>query len=304
MKKRNFERHQDCQGTTAPFILIVAIVLGILLFPSQGRAGLILDAEIRLTYEDNVVGILSDQTSGQTVGPNTAPVMQAGGPGMGSGRSIYTGSTLTTSTSPGDFSGTVHAAIGGFSDVFSESTVFVKGFAEHTSYDTYSDLDVTMGGVSTGIATQLSKNSMARFSLTGKVKHFEDSQRNSTAYGGGVSLKERPAQDLWFRQFVEYEKNEADSPLFSYGGTKAGISAGYDLTRTTAAAAGFSYLVQEFDEPAGAELRTGTVFLTVEHALSRTWFFSAEYGLQTSRDGTSGTSITNNMYSLALRYSY
>ena len=223
---------------------------------------------------------------------------------MGSGRSIYTGSTLTTSTSPGDFSGTVHAAIGGFSDVFSESTVFVKGFAEHTSYDTYSDLDVTMGGVSTGIATQLSKNSMARFSLTGKVKHFGDSQRNSTAYGGGVSLKERPAQDLWFRQFVEYEKNEADSPLFSYGGTKAGISAGYDLTRTTAAAAGFSYLVQEFDEPAGAELRTGTVFLTVEHALSRTWFFSAEYGLQTSRDGTSGTSITNNMYSLALRYSY
>jgi len=99
-------------------------------------------------------------------------------------------------------------------------------------------------------------------------------------------------------------KNRADSPLFRSVGTKTGIRAGYDLTRTTVAEIGYSYLVQEFDEPVGSVLRTGTAFLSLEHALSRTWSVSAEYDLQTSRDSASGTDATNNIYSLSLRYSY
>lgn len=304
MKKQRLDRHRYSQGTRVPLLIMAMIMLGFLFFPATGQAGLILDAEIRLTYEDNVVGILSDQNSGQ-IGMVSASAMQAVSlGGLGGGKNLYTGMTTTTSASPGDFSGTVSAAIGGYADVFSESSIFIKGFAEQTSYEAYRDLDATIGGVSTGITTQLSKSISARFSLIGKVKHFQDSQRNSNSYGGVVNLMEKLTQDLWLRQFAEYEKNMADSSIFSYAGTKAGISAGYGLTGKTVAAIGFSYLVQEFDEPAGAELRTGTAFLTVEQALSRTWFLSAEYDLQTSRDGTSGTKATNNIYSLALRYSY
>jgi hypothetical protein len=305
MKKHRFDNRRCSQGTVAPLIKTM-IMLGFLLFPSTGQAGLILDAEIRLTYEDNVIGILSDQNAGQIGqrgGMSSAGVMQAGGPG-GGGKNLYTGMSTTTSGSTGDLSGTVSAAIGGYSDAFSDSTIFIKGFAERISYDTYQDLDATIGGVSTGITTQLSKSITARLSLIGKVKHFQDSQRSGNSYGGEVGLKEKLTQDLWFRQFAEYEKNGADSTLFRYAGIKTGIRAGYDLTRTTVAAVGYTYLVQDFDEPAGAVLRTGMAFVTVEQALSRTWFLSAEYALQSSRDSTSGTDATNNVYSLALRYSY
>jgi len=100
----------------------------------------------------------------------------------------------------------VSAAIGGYSEAFSDSTIFIKGFVERTSYDTYQDLDATIGGVNTGISTQFSKSISTRFSLFGKIKRFQDSLRSGNSYGGEASLKEKPAQDVWFRQFVEYEK--------------------------------------------------------------------------------------------------
>lgn len=303
MKNRKLDGRCS-RETGAALIIMTLIVLVILLVPSPGRAGMILDAEVRLTYEDNVIGILSDQNAGQIgqgSGMSSAGVMQAGGPG--GGKNLYTGMTAT-SGSLGDFSGTVSAAIGVYSEAFSDSTIFIKGFVERISYDTYQDLDAVIGGVSTGISTQLSKSISARFSLFGKIKRFQDSLRSGSSYGGEASFKEKLTQDLWLRQLVEYEKNGADSPLFRSVGTKTDIRAGYGLTRTTVAEIGYSYLAQEFDEPAGAVLRTNTAFLTLEHAMSRTWFLSAEYDLQTSRDSTSGTDATNNIYSLALRYSY
>lgn len=304
MQNPRLDVRRCSQDARATLIILTAVIFGFLFFPSTGQAGLILDAEIRLSYEDNVIGILSDQIAGQRSGMSSAGVMQAGGQGgMDGGKNLYTGAT-TTSGATGDFSGTVSAAIGGYSDMFSDSTIFIKGFAQRISYDTYQDLDASIGGVTTGIATQWGKSISSRFSLIGKVKHFQDSRRSGDSLGGEVSLKEKITQDLWLRQFVEYEKSGADSPLFRYAGTKTGIRAGYDLTRTTIAAVGYSFLVQEFDEPPGSVLRTGTAFLTVELALSRTWLFSAEYDLQTSRDSTSGTDATNNIYSLALRYSY
>jgi len=63
MKNHKLDACRCCQKTGAPLIILALIVLVILLVPSPGRAGVILDAEVRLTYEDNVIGILSDQNA-------------------------------------------------------------------------------------------------------------------------------------------------------------------------------------------------------------------------------------------------
>ncbi len=277
------------------------------LIPAQAFAGIILNAEFRLTYEDNVVGLLSDQQRGQGVsggGTSGGMVMRQGSMGgMGGGNSRYTGAGSSTQ-SPGDFSATLSAEAGGYQDIGKNAEVFAKGFADHTSYNTYTDLDATIGGVSTGINMGLGNVVSARFAVLGKVKRFGDSQRDSTSYGGNVSLKEKLTPPLWIREFGEYEKNNADTASFSYAGTRIGVSAGYSLSRKTTASIGYSYLVERYDEPSGAEIQTNSVFFGAEHTLLKSWAIAGEYDLQVSKVTATGTNNTDNVFSVALRYSY
>lgn len=288
----------------ACFVLMLSACL-FSLIPAQAFAGTILNAELRLTYEDNVVGLLSDQQRGQGVsgGGMGGIVMRQGMGGMGGGNSRYTGAGSSTQ-SPGDFSATLSAEAGGYQDVGKSSEVFAKGFAESTSYGTYTDLNATIGGVSTGINMGLGNDVSARFAVLGKVKRFGDSQRNSTSYGGNVSLKEKLIPALWIREFGEYEKNNADTASFSYAGTTIGVSAGYSLSRNTIASVGYSYLVERYDEPSGAEIQTNSVFLGAEHTLRKSWAIAGEYDLQVSKVTAAGTNNTDNIFSVALRYSY
>ncbi|HEX9020229.1 MAG TPA: hypothetical protein VF903_03105, partial [Nitrospirota bacterium] len=62
---------QSFQKTLLPLLLPFFFIFCFSLFSSNAFAGLILGAELRFTYEDNVVGLLSDQPRG------------AGGGGMG-----------------------------------------------------------------------------------------------------------------------------------------------------------------------------------------------------------------------------
>jgi hypothetical protein len=223
--------------------------------------------------------------------------------GMGSGHNRYTGAGSSTQ-SPGDFSATLSAEAGGYQAVSKSSEVFAKGFAEHTSYDTYTDLDATIGGVSTGINMGLSDIVLLRAALLGKIKRFGDSQRNSTSYGGTLSLKEKLTPELWIREFGEYEKNNADNATFSYAGTTVGVSAGYSLSPKALANVGYSYLVERYNEPSGAEIQTNTVFFGAEYTLQKSWSIAGEYDLQLSKVTATGTNNTDNIVSAALRYSY
>ncbi len=287
-----------------PSVLFIAAVLSLVVIPSKAFAGLILDAELKLTYEDNVVGLLSDQR-GRTAGGNVPGGMMAlaGGMGGGGGMGRYTGAGSSTQ-SPGDFSSTLSAEAGGYQAVGKSSEVFAKGFANYTSYNTYTDLDATIGGVSTGINMGLSRAVFVRVAVLGKVKRFGDSQRDSTSYGGNVSVKEKLTPVLWVREFGEYEKNNADAASFSYSGTTIGVSAGYSLPQKTLATAGYSYLVENYDEPSGSEIQTNTVFFGAEHTLLKSWAIAGEYDLQISKVTSTGTTNTDNIVSVALRYSY
>jgi hypothetical protein len=224
--------------------------------------------------------------------------------GMGNGKNNYTGSSSGSSQSPGDFSATLYAEAGGYQDVGRDAEVYAKGFASHTSYDNYTDLNSNIGGVSTGISVILSDLLSTRMSILGKIKRFDDSQRNSTAYAGNLSVKERLTPLFSLREFGQYEKNSADTSVFSYTGTTIGMEAGYAFTKKTHATLGYSYLVQKYDEPSGAEMKTQTAYVSAEQTVWKNWAISGEYDLQLSKENVTGTSATDNIFSLALRYSY
>ncbi len=296
--------HQSLKGPFLPLFLLAGFMLYFSVFPANVFAGLLLDADLRFTYEDNVVGLLSDQPRGAGGGTPGGMSMQALGMGMGGpNKNRYTGSG-SGATQTGDFSATVSAEAGGYQDVGSNAALFAKAFANHTSYDTFTDLNATIGGVSTGISASLSDSVLARVAVLGDIKRFGDGERDSTAYGGNISLKEKLIPSFWVREFVGSEKNHADNPVFSYTGTTIGIGAGYALTRMTLATLGYSYLIRKFDEPSGAEIKTNTVYAGAEHSLMKSWSVAAEYDLQLSRENITGSSTTDNIFSVALRYSY
>jgi opacity protein-like surface antigen len=299
--KSSHEMHRALKRSFLPGLLLVGFMLFFSVLPAKVFAGRILDAELRLTYESNVVGLLSDQPRGPgNSGKGTAMMQQLGMGGPPSGpKNNYTGSSQS-----GDLYATVSAEAGGYQDVSSDVSLFAKAFAEHSAYDTFTDLDATIGGVSAGISASLSDAVLARVAVLGKIKRFGDSERDSTAGEGNVSLKEKLTSELWLREFVAYEKNHADNAVFSYTGTTVGIGAGYALTRETLATIGYSYMVRKFEEPSGSEIKTNTFSAGAEYSFSKSWSVAGEYDLQLSKEDVTGSSTTDNILSAAVRYSY
>jgi hypothetical protein len=82
------------------------------------------------------------------------------------------------------------------------------------------------------------------------------------------------------------------------------LAHGYAFTKKTRATLGYSYLFQKYDDPSGAEMKTQTVYVSAEQTVMKNWAISGEYDLQLSKENVTGTSTTNNIFSLALRYSY
>jgi hypothetical protein len=299
-------RHRLFSLVLVPGFLSLLCLFISLARPATAEAGLSFDASVRYTYEDNVIGLLSDQQSGaigggnqNMPGPRAVSLEKYGQPG-----SMPTGTTSGTSQSPADYSTTVSAEVGGFTSLGESATIFAKGFASYQAYGTYTLLDTTQGGISAGIAVDLSRAVTARLAVSGTVKSFDDSQRNSTAYGANVSLKEKLSTLFWLRQFADYEDSSADSPLFSYTGIAGGVGAGYSLTAKTSVSIGYSYLVRKYDEPSGTELKTGTTSVGLDRTFGRYWSAGVEYDYQQSKDTLTGATMTNNVYSLAVRFGY
>ena len=51
-------------------------------------------------------------------------------------------------------------------------------------------------------------------------------------------------------------------------------------------------------------MKTQTAYVSAEQTVRKNWAVSGEYDLQISKENVTGTSATNNIFSLALRYSY
>lgn len=257
-----------------------------------------LNAEVRLTFEDNVVGLLSDKHGSKNISSSSGNAKTLPAAGMGGGQGKYVGAG---SQSPGDMSVTLSADVGKFADLGRDSAVFAKGFAEHTSYDQYTEFDSTIAGAAAGMNHFFSNTLSGRLSLFGKLKRFEDGARNSIAYGGNASLKQKLRPQLWLRESLEYEINNADSSDFSYTGVTIGVGAGYALSKKTLVTGGMSYLVQQYDDIASSELTTTTLSLGLDRIWTKTWSLWAGLDVQTSEaDGSPAT--TNNIVSFGLRY--
>lgn len=283
MNQQQRNRPSSHARPCAVFLRIVLFVAA--LTPGSASAELILNADARLTFEDNVVGVLSDRRSTSGGG------MLA--PGMG-------GSAVKQS--PGDASLTLAAELGADQDS-GAFTLFAKGFAEQTSYNTYSEFDSSIVGVSAGAGYYPAETVSLRFSAFGKLKAYGDSQRNAAAYGASASVKQALAKRFWAREYVQYEQNHADTPDFSYTGTTAGVEAGFALTQDTLLALGFSYLAQRYDDAASSVLRTETTSVRIDHALTKQWGAGAALDVQNSRTG-SGPTATDNILSFTVRYAH
>ncbi|HEX9021058.1 MAG TPA: hypothetical protein VF903_07340, partial [Nitrospirota bacterium] len=87
-------------------------------------------------------------------------------------------------------------------------------------------------------------------------------------------------------------------------GKKAGLVLGYVPLKMTLVTFGYSYLIREFDAPSSAEIKTNTVSAGLEQSFTKSWSVAGEYDLQLSKENINNSSTTDNIFSLALRYSY
>jgi hypothetical protein len=280
-------------------IIHVVVILTVLFAPAAD-AGIYYNIAIKGAYEDNVVGLLSDKrgnTAGMT-GAGGGPVMAAMG-GMGS---LYTGGSSTTST--GDTSIDLLADLGASRTIADDTSLFVAGSVERQSYSSFTQFNSTIGGLSVGLNKAFGDRVTARAAINGMLKRFGDSQRDSTAYGASVAVKEQLSASFWLKESYAYEKDSADTALFSYNGNAVSILAGRVILPKTTALLGYSYLVRTYDEPSGFKVTANTVSAGLEYELMKEWFIDAHYDRQASDSNLPGTSSTDNLFSVGVRYSY
>jgi hypothetical protein len=239
-------------------VLMNAAALAIMSFipASPALAGPFFTAEVRETYEDNVAGLLADNPNVGAVQDNTAPVDDRGGRGSRGrgGGGLDDNPVVTPSPTgagaprQGDFATELYASIGASVPVALDTAVIVQASARHTAYFSFDQFDFTIIGASAGVRRRFSEIISVRASVNGKAKDYDNPLRDSTAYGAVLSLSEQFGRFFWLRQFYEYEKNNADSSLYSYTGTQW-ASGGIRSKRNAFVQRGYSYLRREYESP-------------------------------------------------------
>lgn len=295
------QTHRSAKKVT----IVLSVFVLIVLFTSVVHAEIYYNVAIKGVYEDNVVGLLSDKRGGYAGMPGAAGgsmmsgVMGMGpGPGMGP---VYTGSS---STSNSDTSVDLFADLGVSKSIAQDTSLFFAGSAELTSYNSFTQFNATIGGLSAGLNKGFGEVVTARVAINGLLKRFGDSQRDSSAYGASFILKERLSPSFWLKEGYVYEKDNADSAFFSYNGNAVNVWAGYVILPKTTALLGYNYLVRDYDEPSGFKVTANTVSAGLEYAFMEKWFLDALYDHQASDSNLPGTNTSDNMFSVGLRYSY
>ena len=305
MKIKNNAASAHIRSFSVLFLFTAGFTLYFLTTPPTVFAGLILGAELKGVYEDNVAGALSDSRPGAGMNSGGGTMMQAAGMGSGTGMGGGTGMGSSTAMgndrSTGDYSYTLSAEAGAYANMSQQSSLFAKGLVERTSYGNYTEFNSTIAGMSAGAGTIFSDTVSGRFDLFGKVKRFGDTDRNSAAYGATVSIKENLSHYFWLRERMGYEDNRADSILFSYTNATAGVVVGWNATDAMLLTLGYGYLQQKFAENGGKSVvNTGSIGL--DRILSKSWSVGAAYERQIGK--SAGASATDNISSFAVQYAY
>jgi hypothetical protein len=285
----------------------VVLVLCLAVFwPAAAAAELSFSFGVTEKYEDNVIGLTADNPNiaGGPRGGVTAGGMRLKG-GMtgvpGSGGAAAGGGAQKQ----GDLSTSFYADIGSDHDVTGATSLLFLLSAEHTAYSTLSQFDFTIGTLSAGIRHRFSETFSGTFALNASLKDFQGSDRDGTAFGASAGLKEDLSDSFWLKQTIDIEYSTATTSVFAYSGGSAGIHGGYDLSDNQQLWIGYSYLVRNYQNSTPADKLTSQVAsASWSLDLSEDWYVMARYDHEVDRLQVSGTSATNNIYSIGLYYQY
>ena len=297
------------QRTAFQWLIIVITATMAVLAPAVAvRAELSFNAEIRETYEDNVLGLVSDNPNVTGPVPQAPPIiLRIKGPQDDaiSGITTTPGVVAPAARAKGDFSTNINADIGSTTELTNNLSLLLKADVQHTSYQTVKQFDFTIGAVRAGVSSYLTDEILAKALVRVAIKNFDKNLRNSTAYGATVSLKETLIPSFWLKQVYDYELNDANDSLFSYQGDSLSLWAGYSVTEKSSVGLGYSYLVRNFDKvPPVLKLTTQTVSLDWTWDFYDKWSLSVGYDLEKADSNVPDSATTNNVYSVGLLFSY
>lgn len=278
---------------------------------TSAHAEVFLSLEAQESYDDNVIGLTADNrisTSGHPGGGMsglTALSLKGGLDGIPGPGGSGSGGTVTTVEKKGDFSTNLYANIGYDGDLGGDVRPFVQGTVDHTRFNTYSDFDFTIATVSAGASRRFSDIVSVRAVAYGSVKDYGNDLRDGTAYGAGVTLRERFSPAWWAKQRYEIEQNDADSPYYRYFGQSLGITLGCDMTVGSTVSAGFTFFLRDYNASAPSVTVTSQIVsLGWSADLSYAWSFLVSYDHEWSDSDLPGTATTNNRYTMGIRYDY
>ncbi len=295
-------------------ILSAAIFMDLVIVPAA-QAEILYDVAIKGTYEDNVIGLLSDKRGGYagmsnygSMGGGTMMMYtpMGGMGGMGgpySYPSSYPASGSSTQ-SKSDTSINLFGDLGGSTAIATDSSLFLIGSAQHTSHSSYTQFDYTIAGLSTGVYKGFGNVLSGKLAINGFFKRYGDSLRDGKAYGATVSFKEQLTPTFWLKENYDYEQNNADSPFYTYTGNAVSIWAGLLVTPRTTLFLGDNYLIRDYDQPSGFRVKDNTISLGLEQELAKKWFFSVQYSYQSADSNVAGTYTSDNIISVGIRYGY
>jgi hypothetical protein len=215
------------------------------------------------------------------------------------------GDLVTTVEEKGDFSTNLYALIGYDWDIGSDLKPFVQGSVDHTAFQTYSVFDFTIATMSAGVSRWFSDVISARVAGYGSVKDYGNDLRDGTAYGAGVTLRERLSPSFWAKQRYEIEQNNADSPDYTYLGQSLGITLGWDMTIGSTFSAGYTVFFRDYNASSPSVTVTSQIAsLGWTADLSDEWSFLVGYDHEWSDSNIPGTATINNRYTVGIRYDY
>jgi hypothetical protein len=204
----------------------------------------------------------------------------------------------------GDFFSILTVAGSAEKELDSTLSIFLRGDAERYIYKKYTDLNVTALTLSAGASKELGPILSLEASLKGGYQDFSDTERTSKAYGGSIELKQQISFRSWIKEGYEFEKNDANSALFSYTKHSLGIHSGYLLTPKTLLHFGGGFITIKYENAARDRAYYGTLFAVAIRQLYGKIFANMGYSHQFISTTVPNTGDSNNIYSLGLQYRF
>ncbi len=251
-------------------ISLIAALLCIM-FPFPSFADFLMEAGVRVAYEDNVNG-----------SPSSA------------GRD-------------GDLSTTLFVDLGGYEEVEKSKTYrFLRGGIEIYSFDTYEYLNGIFASARAGLYHVFGPVFSAQAAFIAGIKDFENDQADALSLGALIELRQQASRNLWMKESYRYEYNEADTDLYTFHAHHAGIRIGFSPSVKNTIVLGYAILVRSYEDPSAISLEIQTASAALERRISRNISLNASYDRQNGEASSSGASQSylNNIYSAGVIYSY